>query len=484
MPVITRRRAHVRWSVSAIFIFVLVSLTVIRLFISGMLELHFDEAYYWHWANNPQLSYYDHPPMVAWLIMLGTSIGGDTEFGVRLMGQICVAITSWLMFDAAYRAFGPRAALFSGIAIQATLLVGAGSIIMTPDTPLLLFTTVMLWALLRVCKDESPLWWILAGAASGAALLSKYTAFLSIFAVGLWLINTPRRRSWFATPWPWTGLALCLLLFAPVVIWNFQNDWVSFIKQGGRLAMATAIRPELILEYAGGQLGVMTPILCGLLVFGVFKLFDSDQYEREPVQVLLVTAFLVPAIFFLLVSPIVRVQANWPAFMWPAAVLATSEIISDHQVWQTKRSLVYWSVATGSAMVLLVWLHALMPHGLCVASDPVAQLHGQREMTLKVAQIARSHRVKQIISPSYATASFMRFYMPKDISVIHVAKEPRYIGFDNVRWDHTQPVIAVYNRPRIPLRIARFLSSKITPIEIWRNYKGCAYSRYFVLISS
>ena len=35
-------------------------------------ELIPDEAYYWNYAQHMDLSFYDHPPMVAWLIWLGT----------------------------------------------------------------------------------------------------------------------------------------------------------------------------------------------------------------------------------------------------------------------------------------------------------------------------------------------------------------------------------------------------------------------------
>ena len=68
----------------------LAALTAIRLLLAAHLELHFDEAYYWYWSKNLQLSYFDHPPAVAWFISAGTALFGDTELGVRIFGQLSV----------------------------------------------------------------------------------------------------------------------------------------------------------------------------------------------------------------------------------------------------------------------------------------------------------------------------------------------------------------------------------------------------------
>jgi 4-amino-4-deoxy-L-arabinose transferase-like glycosyltransferase len=42
-----------------------------------------DELYYWCWSRELQLSYYDHPPLCAYLVRLSTSVLGDTLLGVR-----------------------------------------------------------------------------------------------------------------------------------------------------------------------------------------------------------------------------------------------------------------------------------------------------------------------------------------------------------------------------------------------------------------
>ena len=118
--------------------------------------------------------YPDHPPMVALWIRLGTAIVGDGAIGVRLFGPLSVAIASLLLVDVGNRLFpAQHAGVRAAVLLNATLLVGAGSVIMTPDAPLLMFWTACLWALARLAQDGRWQWWLLAGLFAGLAMLSN-----------------------------------------------------------------------------------------------------------------------------------------------------------------------------------------------------------------------------------------------------------------------------------------------------------------------
>ena len=43
-----------------------------------------DEAYYWLWGQHPALSYYDHPPLSAWLQALSAQLFGWSILSLRL----------------------------------------------------------------------------------------------------------------------------------------------------------------------------------------------------------------------------------------------------------------------------------------------------------------------------------------------------------------------------------------------------------------
>src|SRR5258708_26520602 len=96
------------------------ALVALRLVAAAWTPLTFDEAYYWMWSKHLAGGYYDHPPMVAAVIRLGTMIARDTELGVRLVSVLLALPMSWAVDR-------PAAILFRGrrVASPPTLLLNA-----------------------------------------------------------------------------------------------------------------------------------------------------------------------------------------------------------------------------------------------------------------------------------------------------------------------------------------------------------------------
>ena len=252
----------------AAWLLALAALTALRLIAAAALPLSGDEAYYWTWSHALHGGYLDHPPMVALWMRAGTALAGETLLGLRLLGPLSAAAGSVLLARAAEAvrpgAGVPAAALFNG-----TLLLGAGAVTMTPDTPLVFFWTLALWALMRLLRTGQGGWWLAVGAACGLALDSKYTAGFLGVGIVLWLAVVPGLRRWFASPWPWAGGVLAAALFAPVLAWNAGHGWASLLKQGGR---AADWDPSAALRHLGellaGQAGLATPLVFLCLAAG------------------------------------------------------------------------------------------------------------------------------------------------------------------------------------------------------------------------
>ena len=129
----------------------LLGLTGARLAIATLMPLAPDEAYYWVWSRALAPGYLDHPPMVALWIHLGTALAGDTPFGIRLLAPLCAALGAVLLVRAGDDLLpGRNAGLIAAILLNSTLLFGVGAVTMTPDTPVLFFWTVTLFALARL----------------------------------------------------------------------------------------------------------------------------------------------------------------------------------------------------------------------------------------------------------------------------------------------------------------------------------------------
>ena len=61
---------------------IILALVGLRLIAGAVTPITFDEAYYWMWSKHLAGGYYDHPPMVAVVIRLGTLIAGFPAYWI------------------------------------------------------------------------------------------------------------------------------------------------------------------------------------------------------------------------------------------------------------------------------------------------------------------------------------------------------------------------------------------------------------------
>ncbi len=399
-------------------------MTAIRLAVAALLPLSPDEAYYWVWSRALAAGYPDHPPMVALWIFAGTDLLGDSALGVRLLAPVAAALGSVLLARAADDLLpGRRAGIAAAAMLNATLLVGVGSVTMTPDTPLLLFWTATLWALGRLHASGEGRWWLAAGAGAGLALDSKYTAALLVPAILAWLLAVPAMRPWLWRWQPWAAAALAGLLFAPVLVWNAAHGWVSFARQGGRAADWRPARAVQFLgELLGGQAGLATPLLAVLLAAGIV-LASRRALRGNSAAMLLAGLTLLPAAVFVQHALGDRVQANWPCICYPSAAIAAAALTGRWLRWRGP------AVAIGVALTALVWVQALAdPLGLPRRLDPtLIRLGGWSGLGLQVQQAASREGAAYVAAESYGLAAILAWLI-RDQPVIGV--DPRWAFFN------------------------------------------------------
>lgn len=398
----------------------LAALTVLRLILAATVPLTPDETYYFLWSQHLQAGYYDAPSMVAVWMRIGTLLLGNDPLGIRLLGPVSAALGTLLLMDAGERMFPHRqAGLMAAAMLNVTLMIGAGSIIMTPDTPLIFFWTAGIAAFARLLEHENPRWWLAVGVAAGLALYSKYSAALFIAAAFIWMISDARGHARLLTPWPWAALLIALAIFAPNLWWNGVHGWVSYLKQGGRVAHFQPARAlQFLGEFVGGQIALFTPILFGLAALGTWRLGRSPSIAAH----LLVWLTVVPGVMFLEHVISGRVQPNWAAIMYPSACLAAAALpMADLRRWLTP------ALGLGFALTALVYAQALAaPFPLRTSADPTAlQMRGFGELT---AQVAAQHPAF-LTSDDYATAAILAYYAPKTIPVAGFSRRWHFFNF-------------------------------------------------------
>jgi dolichol-phosphate mannosyltransferase len=159
--------ASALWAQHRTWLLLLAASLVLRFIAMGRVVLVPEEAYYWLYAQHNQMSYFDHPPMVGWVIRAGTLIAGDTELGVRLVGGLLLAGASVLMYFFARMWFGRTAALIAAASLQVLPVYSGAALIATMDAPLVFFWLACLLGLSHALKHGRAAGWYLAGAALG-----------------------------------------------------------------------------------------------------------------------------------------------------------------------------------------------------------------------------------------------------------------------------------------------------------------------------
>lgn len=269
---------------------------------AARLGLFGDEAFYWQCAQRLDWAYADHPFMTAALVRIGTTLFGDTTFGVRFAFLVLGAAMPWLLWRLARPLVGER----DGVAAVGIGLVSLGltfhGVLAIPDTPLQVFTLAGLVAAHAAVRNGTKSAWMLAGACGALALTTHLRAVLFPAALGLYLVATRDGRAQLRTAAPWLGLLTLLPGFLPVLIHNMQLDWEPLRYQGqGRHGEGFAWSG--LLEHVLGQIAVTS----GLLWFGYLGAFvvAARRARAGDATAALGLAFVVTHIGpFLVLSPI------------------------------------------------------------------------------------------------------------------------------------------------------------------------------------
>jgi len=397
----------------------------------------YNEAYYALWAKHLAWGYYDHPPMVALWIRVSTLLFGETDFGVRALGALAAFAATVLVYLISYDLFGNRIrAAFAALLFSSMLLISAGALIVSPDTPLLFFWLITLYALVRIYRGGGAGWWWLIGVAMGFALQSKYTTPLLGAGIACAALAVPGLRVCWRRPAPYLAGALALAMFSPVVAWNYHHGWASFAKQFGR-AEVHGLSLRYIGEFAATQLGFLTPFVFVLAVFGLWLALTRRRDADSEARTLLIAAVGPMLLYFLLHSLHDRVHGNWLAPVYPVLAILGSE--AAFQISTFGERMRPWiilsrrlSVPVGLSLAGVGYLQALLaPIPINPAIDPIAAaITGWSDLALAVDGFARREGASYILTSTYILTSELMYYEPRPIPVIQFNERLRWVSFE------------------------------------------------------
>jgi len=291
---VDRQRQPLPLAVILAFAAILIADRVIFHLFAGPLP---DEAYYWLWGQHPDWSYFDHPPLQAWLQGLSTHLFGNTLFGLRAPGLLTSAVLMGCIL------WWVNKLREEGITLnrsEALLVTFASPLVfifaeMVFNDHLLLALLAIASVFLRLTLDSvastgRPALPALYGAAlaAGLAMLTKYNAALFVLGVLPVLVMRPYRPLW-RSPHFYLALVLALLCLVPIAIWNLQHAGASFQYNLVERESVSSI-PDIIrsaLTFVLGFLLALSPFLVAPLVRLI-----SGRPPNSPWQIPAATIFL------------------------------------------------------------------------------------------------------------------------------------------------------------------------------------------------
>ncbi len=375
-----------------------------------------DEAYYLTWARHPSLSYFDHPPFIAWIMTAALPLW-KTTVGIRWPGVIFSHL-GYIPWFAILRKlnFSERAQIFWMLGMLIGPLTGLGGFVITPDVPLVFFWSLGIWSLLWVSERPAISRWLLVGLFAGLGMLSKYVMILFFPATLAWMI-WDKKIAELKKPGIWLAVIVSLLVFSPVIIWNWQNDFASFAFQTRHGLSSGGFRWNWPVEYIATQLALLNPFIA---IMGFVALYRYPKKYK-----LFVVFTITPFLFFFLTSFRARVEANWPVCAYPSFMVLCASLIDTSPSREKWVSWMKSALAIAFVFVLLVISHTVRPWLPINKNKDHTEI--TREWLVDVAALKDYH---PLYARSYQMAAFHSYYRSADHEVFKLAGLDRMDFYD------------------------------------------------------
>ncbi len=478
---------------------------LLRLIYSGQIELLPEETYYWNYARHLDYGYLDHPPMVAWLISAGTAVFGDTEFGVRSGALCCGVITAFFTYRLTRNLYGEASALVAVVLVQALPFFFLAGMLMTPDAPLTAAWAAALYFLERALIAERPGGWWRAGVCVGLGLLSKYTISLLGLSAFAFMLLDARARSWLRRWQPYGAALLALAVFSPVIVWNAQHEWASFVFQTSRrlaesprFSLHKLIASVVVLLTPTGAAAAAVLLPCQAPESGAQ---DASAAERRAWR-FMQAAILLPLAVFAVFSLRHEVKLDWTGAPWVAAMPALSVGIV-HSGQSLATGMRAWiRSAWGPTIVVLLLIYgaglyalAIGIPGLSYGKHPELVPVGWRELGAQIGALSQQAadagggQAPLIVGMDrYAIASELAFYAPDRPKGVGEATSGHLFGQVGLMYERWFPPAAEQGRTlllvawdRADLTSDRLQPSveRLGPIEEGALMRGHALIRHY-----
>ena len=316
-------------NINKYLVFLLGVSALIRAFFAAVLEFGNDEVYYWTYALYPDWSHFDHPPMVGWFIQLfSCNLLFTSEFFLRLSSVVFMTLNTYLIYLIGKQVKDERtgfyAALLYTASIYAFVITG---IFILPDTPLVVFIFLAVLQFIKYFQNEKNKHLVWAGLFAGLAMLSKYSGIFIWVGVGLYIIFYSRKE--FKNPFLYISALISAVCMLPVLVWNVNNEFISFTFHGDRVGFFGDFHPEYFLIEIMGESLYNNPVNYVLTIIALIALVKGNKFISDMPKRLILCMTLPLIFMFWFFSLTRQILPHWTAPSFVLLLVVVASYLSD-----------------------------------------------------------------------------------------------------------------------------------------------------------
>lgn len=420
----------------ATVLFIFVSI-IFRIVIAGNLEFGNDEVYYWLYAKYPDISHFDHPPMVGFFIQFFTAnLFFDSELAIRLAAIIPSAISMYLVFLIASHINNEKSGFISVLLYSISIygFVIAGTFIL-PDSPLVVFWLLSFYFFIQTIPYDpiniSRLKIILAFLFSGLAIYSKYQAIFLLFGVLVYVVLF--NRIWLKKRVFYLGFLFPLFFVFLIFYWNYQNDFISYRFHGERVSFfslkfnSLSFFRELLGQALYNNPYVVVSFVCLLIAF-----FKNKFLFKKDIVFLFLCCSLPLILTTIYLSLYKNTLPHWSGISYLTLLPLIAVYLSQKKV---VKGLV---IAIVSFSFLMVVALLVINKGYLLSKpveveekalgkkDVLLDMYGWKQVSIEISKVLEEKELKglPIVSNKWYPASHIHYYIarPSNIDVYGVGE--------------------------------------------------------------
>ncbi len=318
---------------------------VVNLVQAAITELAHDEAYYWLYSRHMEWGFFDHPPMIAFLIKIGTLFSND-ELAVRIfpviLGTLSILMLYFLIPDVS-----KEISLFIALSLSVVIIQShVGGLLAIPDLPLVFFFLLFLVLYKNYLEKDTVILALLLGITGACMLYSKYHGILVLFFMLISNVKIMSRRSFWIIP------VIISVLMLPHLLWQIRNGFPTF--EYHLIGRSRSYSVQHTINYVLSQILIAGPFVSIILIFHGFKRKSANLFEKS-LKYIMIGFFS----FFFLSSFKGHVEAHWTAIAFVALF-----ILAFKGIKESKKARKWTYVLFIPSVIMVVFIRISLVHNI------------------------------------------------------------------------------------------------------------------------